>query len=137
MLGIAAVVPPRERIAFFRDVGQSFLVLGGLALLVLLATGSELASDRDAWDILGEGTYGGTLLAKLILVGVVIVLTIVHSAILGPSLSRLREQALERPDDPELQAKIRRRAIVSGIVSVLLLLCTLAILVLAARLVTG
>jgi putative copper export protein len=142
MLAIAAVVarrtvPARERIAFFRDVGQSFLVLGGLALLVLLATGSELASDRDAWDILGEGTYGGTLLAKLILVGVVIVLTIVHSTILGPSLSRLREQALERPEDAELQSRIRRRAILSGIVSVLLLLCTLAILVLAARLVTG
>jgi putative copper export protein len=142
MLGVAAGVArrtftDRDRIEFFRAVGGRFAILGGLALLVLIATGSEMASDRDAWDTLGEGTYGGTLLAKLILVGVVIVLTIVHSAIQGPALSRLREQALERPGDEELKAAIRRRAIQAGVVSGLILLCTLAILVLAARLVEG
>ncbi len=142
MLGVAAgvarrTVADRDRIVFFRAVGRRFAILGGLALLVLIATGSEMASDRHAWDILGEGTYGGTLLAKLILVGVVIVLTIVHSAIQGPALSRLREQALERPDDEALKAAIRRRAVQSGIVSGLILLSTLAILVLAARLVEG
>ena len=142
MLGVVAGVarrrvPDQERVAFFRAVGRRFAILGGLALLALVATGSEMVSDRDAWETLGEGTYGGTLLAKLILVGVVIVLTIVHSAIQGPALSRLREQALERPDDAELQGAIRRRAAQAGIVSGLILLCTLAILVLAARLVEG
>ena len=69
----------------------------------MIATGTDMASDRDAWDTLGDGTYGETLLAKLILVGLVIVLTLVHSLVQGPALSRLREQALERPDDAELQ----------------------------------
>jgi uncharacterized membrane protein len=126
-----------ERIAFFRAVGRRFLVVGGIALLVLIATGSEMTSDRDAWSTLGEGTYGKTLLAKLILVGVVIVLTLVHSLVQGPALSRLREQAIERPGDEALRRRIRTRAGQSGAVSLLTLLATLAILVLAARLVTG
>ncbi len=126
-----------ERIAFFRAIGRRFLIVGGIALLVLIATGSDMVSDRNAWDTLGEGTYGGTLLAKLILVGVVIVLTLVHSLVQGPALSRLREQAAARPDDVALAAEIRRKAALAGVVSLLNLLATLAILVLAARLVTG
>lgn len=130
-------LPERNRVAFFRYVGRAFALVGGTALLVLVLTGTELASDRDAWDTLGESSYGDTLLAKLILVGLVIVLTIVHSTIQGPALSRLRAQAAERPDDAELAGQIRRRAAVAGMVSLLNLLATLAILVLAARLVTG
>jgi putative copper resistance protein D len=127
----------RERIAFFRAVGRRFAIVGGIALLVLIATGTDMTSDRDAWSTLGEGTYGKTLLVKLILVGVVIVLTLVHSLIQGPALSRLRAEALERPADAELAARIRSRAAQAGAVSLLILLATLAILVLAARLVTG
>jgi putative copper export protein len=126
-----------ERVAFFRSIGRRFALVGGIALAVLIATGSDMVSDRDAWDTLGEGTYGGTLLAKLILVGVVIVLTVFHSLVQGPALSRLREQAAARPDDDALAAQIRRRAAAAGVVSLLNLLATLAILVLAARLVTG
>jgi copper resistance protein D len=141
-LGVAAAAARRtlaanDRIALFRALGRRFAIIGGIALLVLIATGSDMASDRHAWDNLGEGTYGKTLLAKLILVGVVIVLTIVHGMIQGPALSRLRDQAVERPDDAELAARIRSRAIAAGVVSGLTLLSTLAILVLAARLVTG
>jgi putative copper resistance protein D len=126
-----------DRIAFFRAVGRRFAIVGGIALLVLIATGSDMASDKHAWDTLGEGVYGKTLLAKLILVGVVIVLTLVHTLIQGPALSRLREQAPERPDDEMIQRRIRARAAQAGVVSLLNLLATLAILVLAARLVTG
>jgi len=126
-----------DRIAFFRAVGRRFLVVGGISLLVLIATGSEMTSDRDAWTTLGEGTYGKTLLAKLILVGVVIVLTLVHSLVQGPGLSRLRAEALERPGDEALQRRIRSKAAQAGVVSLLTLLATLAILVLAARLVTS
>jgi hypothetical protein len=73
--------------------------------------------------------------AKLILVGLVIVLTAFHSFEQGPALSRLRERAIANPDDEQLRAAIRRRNAQAGIVSVLNLLATLAILVLAARLV--
>jgi uncharacterized membrane protein len=129
-------VPEEDRIELLRSLGRAFAVVGGLALLILIATGTDLASDHHAWDHLTETTYGKTLLAKLILVGIVIVLTVVHSVIQGPALSRLRMRALQQPDDAQLQARIRRQAAIGGIVSLLILLTTLAILVLAARLVS-
>jgi copper resistance protein D len=136
-VGVARrTLPEGPRIEFFRGIGRRFAVVGGLALLVLIATGSDMASDRHVWGHLDETSYGKTLLAKLILVGVVIVLTIVHSVIQGPSLSRLRERAAKRPDDAALQKAIRRQSAQAGIVSGLNLLATLAILVLAARLLT-
>ena len=128
----------RERIALFRQLGRRFLVVGGIAMLVLIATGTDLAADRlAAFGDLFDTDYGKRLAEKLGLVVVVIGLTAFHSLVQGPVLSRLRERALERPADPELAAAIRRKAARAGIVSLLNLLATLAILVLAARLVTG
>jgi putative copper resistance protein D len=141
-LGLAATVarrtiPDRERLDFFRLLGRRFAVVGGIALLILIVTGSNMASDRHVWGDLTDTSYGRTLLAKLILVALVIVLTILHSLVQGPALSRLRRQALLHPNDDAVQAEIRSRAARAGIVSALTLLATLAILVLAARLVTG
>jgi copper resistance protein D len=127
-----------ERIAFFRRLGRRFLVVGGLALAVLIATGADMAADRLAsfGDLFDTG-YGKHLAEKLALVIAVIALTAFHSFVQGPALSRLREAALDRPDNAELAGIIRRKAARAGIVSALNLLATLAILVLAARLVTG
>jgi uncharacterized membrane protein len=124
------------RIEFLRALGRRFLLVGGLALLLLIATGTDMATDRKVWDDLTDTSYGKTLLAKLILVTLVIVLTLVHSLAQGPALSRLRKQALGRPGDQDLEALIRRKSARAGIVSALNLLATLAILVLAARLLT-
>ena len=127
-----------ERIALFRALGRRFLVAGGIAMLVLIATGTDMADDRlGSWGDLTDNGYGERLLAKLVVVALVIGLTLVHSLVQGPALSRLRAQALERPDDQELQRLIRRKAARAGMVSGLNLLATIAILVLAARLVTG
>ncbi len=107
-------------------------------MAVLIATGIDMAADRLAsFGDLFDTDYGERLAEKLALVIVVIALTLFHSLVQGPALSRLREQALELPDDPELAATIRRKSARAGIVSALNLLATLAILVLAARLVTG
>jgi len=128
----------RERIALLRQLGRRFLLVGGVAMLVLIATGTQMAADRlAAFGDLFDTDYGKRLSEKLALVVVVIVLTLFHSLVQGPALSRLREQALERPDDAQLGATIRRKSVRSGIVSMLNLIATLAILVLAARLVTG
>jgi copper resistance protein D len=142
-LGIAVgaarkTLADRERIALFRQLGRRFLVVGGLAMLVLIGTGTSMASDRLAsFGDLFDTDYGKRLAEKLALVVVVIVLTAFHSLVQGPALSRLRQQALERPADTELAAAIRGKAMRAGIVSMLNLVATLAILVLAARLVTG
>jgi putative copper resistance protein D len=128
----------RARISLFRQLGRRFLVVGGIAMLLLIATGTSMAADRLAsFGDLFDTDYGKRLAEKLGLVVAVILLTAFHSFVQGPALSRLREQALERPADPELAATIRRKSARAGIISMLNLLATLGILVLAARLVTG
>jgi putative copper export protein len=140
-LGVAATVarrsvPPRERIAFFRLLGRRFLMLAGAAMLLLIATGIDMASDRlPVWSDLWDTNYGERLQEKLGLVILVIGLTAFHSFVQGPALSRLR--ALDRPDDPELAALIRRKSARSGVVQAAILVVTVAILYAAARLVTG
>ena len=70
-------------------------------------------------------------------VAVVIALTLFHTLVQGPALSRLRQEAIAYPDDKDLKREIRSKAAQAGIVSALNLVATLAVLVLAARLVTG
>jgi putative copper resistance protein D len=128
----------RERIALFRQLGRRFLMVGGVALAVLIATGTDMASDRLAsFGDLFDTDYGKRLTEKLALVIAVILLTAFHSLVQGPALSRLRQEALDRPGGAELAAAIRRKSARAGIVSALNLVATLGILVLAARLVTG
>jgi len=131
-LGIAATaargtVSPRERIALFRAIGRRFLVLAGVALALLIATGADMAAD---------GAYGERLRQKLGVVAIAVALIAFHSFIQGPALSRLRERALDRPDDAALAGEIRRKSAQAGIVQLLILISTLAILVMAARLTT-
>jgi putative copper export protein len=127
-----------ERIALFRSLGRRFAVAGGVAMAVLIATGTDMAGDRlAAWGDLTDTDYGERLLAKLGVVALVIGLTLFHTLVQGPALSRLRAEALDHPDDEELRRLIRRKAARSGMVSALNLLATIAVLILAARLVTG
>jgi hypothetical protein len=56
--------------------------------------------------------------------------------VLGPRIGRLRHALLASPGDPALEKRLRRTAAVSGVVSALMLAQTLAILVLAADLVS-
>jgi putative copper export protein len=131
-------VAETERVGLFRALGRRFAIAGGVAMVVLIATGTDMSANRlAAWDDLTDTDYGERLLAKLVLVAVVIVLTLYHSLVQGPALSRLREHAADHPDDRALRAAIRRRAAAAGMVSALNLIATLAVIVLAARLVTG
>ena len=138
-VGVARkTVSERERIELFRGLGRRFLLVGGIALAVLIATGIDMADDQIAsWSDLGATQFGRTLRDKLGLVALVIVLTLFHSLVQGPAIRRLREQAVERPDDAELAASIRRKSAINGVIQMVILIATLAILVLAAKLVTG
>jgi copper transport protein len=141
-LGVAAAVagrtvPPGERIVFFRVLGRRFALLAAGAAVVLGATGGDMAQDNLAsWGALIDTGYGRILLAKTILFALALVEAAIHSLILGPRIGRLREAQLAAPDDAELGGRLRRTAAVSGIVSALMLAQTIAIIVLAADLVT-
>jgi putative copper export protein len=131
-------VSEHERIALFRVLGRRFALAGGIALVVLIATGTDMASDRlgSVGDLFDTG-YGERLFAKLVVVAIVIALTLFHTLVQGPELSRLRQEAVAYPDDKDLRKEIRRKSAQAGLVSALNLVATLAVLVLAARLVTG
>ena len=130
-------VAEHERIALFRALGRRFAIAGGVAMLVLIATGTDMAADRlSSWGDLFDTSYGDRLLVKLVLVAVVIGLTLFHTLVQGPALSQLRQEAIAYPDDKDLRRQIRRKQARSGMVSALNLLATFTILVLAARLVT-
>lgn len=141
-LGVAAVVarrtiPPAERIAFFRMLGRRFALVAAVAAAAIAATGIEMATERlPSWSALFDLDYGRILFAKIVLFALAVVEAAVHSLVLGPRLGRLREALLESPEDAALQANLRRTAAISGILSALMLLQTIAILVLAADLVT-
>jgi copper transport protein len=140
-LGVAAgvarrTIPDAERIEFFRVLGRRFAILAAGAALLLAATGADMASDRLAsWSALVDTSYGRLLFAKIILFALVVVEAALHSLVLGPRIGRLREALLSAPTDPDLALRLRRTAVLSGIVSALMLLQTIAILVLAADLV--
>jgi putative copper export protein len=130
-------VSEHERIALFRALGRRFALAGGVAMLVLIATGTDMASDRLAsFADLFDTDYGERLLEKLVVVAIVIALTLFHTLVQGPELSRLRQEAIAYPDDKDLRKEIRSKAARAGVVSTLNLVATLAVLVLAARLVT-
>jgi putative copper export protein len=141
LLGVAAgvarrTVSDRERIGFFRSLGRRFAVVAAAAAVLLAATGADMASDNLAsWSALVDTGYGRELGAKMILFALALVEAAIHGMVLGPRLGRLREGLLEHPGDAALAATLRRTAAVSGIVSVLILLQTIAIFVLAADLV--
>jgi putative copper export protein len=141
-LGVAAgvarrTIPPGERILFFRALGRRFAVVAAVSAAAIAATGIEMATDQLAsWSALLDTGYGRILFAKIVLFALALAEAAVHSLVLGPRLGRLREALLEAPDDALLQARLHRTAAVSGAVSALMLAQTLAILVLAADLVS-
>src|SRR5262249_38227781 len=141
-LGVAAAVaratiPEPDRIEFFRSIGRRFLLLALVAAVILGATGLDMANDRlPSWSALTDTDSGRLILAKTILFATALALALVHSLVLGPRTRRTRQALLASPGDPALQTRLRRTAALSGIVQVVILVETLAILVLAADLVT-
>ncbi len=141
-LGVAAAVarrtiPAAERIAFFRILGRRFAIVAAVSAAAIAATGIDMAIDQLAsWSALVDTRYGRILLAKIVLFALVLAEAVVHSLVLGPKLGRLRAALVDTPGDTLLQARVRRTAAVSGVVSALMLAQTIAILVLAADLVS-
>ena len=54
---------------------------------------------------------------KLLVVALVIGLTLFHTLVQGPELSRLRQEQIAYPDDKDLRREIRSKAAQAGIVS--------------------
>ncbi|HVV31105.1 MAG TPA: hypothetical protein VHC41_09510 [Mycobacteriales bacterium] len=100
-IGVVARVVGRtlqtaDRVAFFRALGRSYGVVGGIALLVTLGTGAALATNHD-WD--------GTMLATLIVAVALVVVTAV-GVVQARRMTRLRQRALAQPGDGSITAQV-------------------------------
>jgi uncharacterized membrane protein len=108
------------RAKILRVVVTRFGWLAWAALLVIVMTGiSNLFQEANdfshVWD--PEYRYYNLFSLKMVLVGLAVALTAVHSFVIGPRQMALAENP---PDDPERAASLRRLSmIVSGLVLVL------------------
>lgn len=139
---VLVVVPvtrrlPDRRLAvrLIRDTGRRFRTVGWACLLVLLATGvtnlllrgigPSLWVRPDFW----AGPFGQTLAWKLVFVGAIGLLSLVHDFLVGP---RASERLDRDPADPAAQ-RLRRTAAWMGRLNLLLSLIVLAFALMLVR----
>ena len=141
-VGLAAgaarrTIPERERLEFFRVLGIGFLILAGVAATLLLISGNILVEDLfGGWDELGDSSSGDLVLWKTGLFVAVLALALIHALVLGPRIRRLHTPALASGDEAGRHEALRRVRILSAGTQVAMLAGTIAILVLAADLIT-
>ncbi|MER7544584.1 hypothetical protein [Actinomadura sp.] len=111
---------PSARVAFFRALGRSYLIVGTTALALALGSGAALAAGRP-WD--------GTLTATAVLAAA-LVAALAFGVLQARRMTRLRRDALARPGDAPLAARVRRGARSAGLLRASIGLLSLAVLVL-------
>ncbi len=86
MPALRKALPPIQRQEVIQVVGRRYRVVGWISVSVLLLTGSVMAWDHGvAWD----SGFGRILSVKLILVGVMLVLTASHNVVLGSRAAQI------------------------------------------------
>ena len=134
--GARRTLPERERTELFRFVGSGFLILAGIAAMLLALSGNLLVDDLfGGWDNL-SGEPSTLILWKTVLFIGVLTLAVLHGVVLGPGIRRLRLSRLDGQITPEQEASLKRRLRISTVSQVLMLAGTVAILVLAADLIS-
>lgn len=134
--GARRSLPERERTELFRSVGNGFLVLAAVAALLLALSGNLLVEDLfGGWENL-SGEPSDLIVWKTVLFVAVLLLAVLHGVILGPGIRRLRLRRLDGEITRQEEVQLRRRLRLSTASQVLMLAGTLAILVLAADLIS-
>lgn len=84
---VRSLPDPQTRLTVLRVLTRRFGYVGWVALAVLGATGlHRLSRALPDFGLLLEGGYGGALLTKLVLGVAILLLTAVHTLVLGPRL---------------------------------------------------
>lgn len=116
---------PAARVAFFRGLGRAYGPVGGIALIVALASGAVLV-DRRPRD--------GLLIAT-VAVATGLILATIAGVLQAQTMTRLRYRALDTPAGDELHARVARRALLADALRGAICLLTLALFVLGVALV--
>jgi uncharacterized membrane protein len=125
---VRTIEDAHQRAQVMRIITTRFGYIGwaALAVLVLTGIGNVYEQDEDL-DLLFDLNWGWIFQVKMTLLIIVVLLTAVHSFVIGPRMLRLQESAAGEAD----LASMRR---VSMMLSGLILLLSLAILFCAALL---
>ena len=126
----ARTLEPAPRVAFFRALGRSYLLVGGPALVVALGTGGGLLSGRltgPRWD--------GTLIATVV-VSAALVVALAVGVVQARRMTRARRASLSAPDDTALAAGVRRGARAATLLRASIGLLSLALIALGSLLAT-
>lgn len=116
--------PPVERATLLHIVGRRFLKIGWTALAILLLTGPTM------WALLGF-QLTPVLIAKLILVAVILLLSLLHDFSLGP---RLVAEMQKGGEGKETTIQLRRRV---ALLARLNTLCAIVVLILGVAVSRG
>jgi hypothetical protein len=117
-------LPMPAQVAFFRSLGRSYGVVGGLVLGVALLTGDALLSRR-GWDVWA---------AVAVVLAVALVLATGTGVVQARGMTRLRQRAVREPRDAALTARIERNARRALVLRALIGALTVALLALGAAL---
>lgn len=128
-------LPSIERTLLFDKVGYRYGMVSTVALLLLLVTGYLNGEHRHVdWAHLTETGYGQILALKLMLVGLVLGVTIVHSFV-GRRITALTKRARDLgAADGEAAQQRRKFQVFSIVLSISNLSLNLVIVLLAAAL---
>ncbi len=108
---------PGQRVAFFRALGRSYLLLGMTALLVAFGTGAGLLRDH-AWD--------GVLTAAVV-VAAALLATLIVGVVQARRMTRLRAAALATPEDRHASRRVQRGARSAGLLRAVIGLALIAL----------
>lgn len=122
----AAVLEPRQRVAFFRSLGRTYLLVGVPALLVALGTGGGLLSGH-RWD-------GSVTAAVVVALALVSCLTV--AVLQARRMTRLRRSALVAPADTCLDRRVRESARTAAALRAAIGVLSIALIVIGSFLAT-
>jgi len=118
---------PSQRVAFFRGLGRSYLLVGGSALVVALGTGAGLASDHAGDD---------GLLRATVVVAAALIVSLVVGVAQARRMTRLRAAALAARTNEPFARRVRREAGAATVLRATIGLLSLALIALGSLLAT-
>lgn len=121
------VLDTPSQVALFRAVGRRYGLVGTTALLVAIGTGLALSWPPAAWSPITDWAVA--------LAGLLVIASGVGMA-QARAMTRLRRQATSAPEDQGLAVTVRRGRLLANMLRGLMAAVTLAIVVLAAQIIT-
>ncbi len=123
-----ASLDAQARVTFFRALGRRYGIVGDGALAVAIGIGLTMAWPPASWDRLED--------AAVALAGALVVATAIGVR-QARAMTRLRRHSLANDTDEQIARRVKGGATVASILRGLIALVTLAIVVLAARIIGG